>query len=329
MKTWITQQTRSVPMLDIAPLFTPLKIKDRETPNRIVMPPMVVHRGLTTPEGVNWYARHAAGGVGLVIVEATAVNRFGQELNADNLRPLADAIRGAGALAAIQVKPGFPLRDGVLASPHEAERTQIEEIIAFYRSAAGICTNAGFDGVEIHGAHDHLLDRFFSPVRNQRNDEYGGELQNRMRLPLRTVDAVRSSCDPDMVLLYRHTPVGPGYGIDQSLVLGQELVKRGVDVLDISPASADRPGDRAAPFKKLGVPVIAVGHLDILERALEVLREGRADLVAVGRGLIADPDWAIKVKEGRSREIVECLRCDQKCYGNLRRGTPIGCAQWS
>jgi len=313
---------------DVTPLFAPLTVRGKVLRNRIVMPPMVVHRGLITPAGVDWYGSHARGGVGLVIVEATAVNRFSSELTGENLKPLVDAIKGAGALAAIQIKAGFPLRDGMLVSPHEVERSQIEEIVAYYHSAADICTRAGFDGVEIHGAHNHLLDRFFSPVRNRRTDEYGGYLQNRMRLPLRIVDAVRSSCHPDMLLLYRHTPAGPGYDIEESLVLGEELVTGGVDILDISPASTDTPGDRAAPFKKLGVPIISVGTLDIVERALEVLNEGRADLVAVGRGLIADPDWPMKVRDGRFHEIVRCLKCNEKCYGNLRKGIPIECAQW-
>ena len=130
------------------------------------------------------------------------------------------------------------------------------------------------------------------------------------------------------MLLYRHTPSGPGYGIDESLRLAEALVAGGVDVLDLSPSSAEAPGDRAAPFVGLGVPVIAVNGLDCVERALEVLNEGRADLVAVGRGLIADPLWPRKVQEGRYGEIVTCTHCDELCHGNLRKGIPIACTQW-
>lgn len=311
--------------VDVTPLFRPLKINDKELPNRIVMPPMVVLRGLTTREGVDWYGRHARGRAGLVIVEATAVNRFGSELTPRNLKPLVDAIHDGGALAAIQL---FPVTFGKSVSPAEVDRSEIEEIVAYYRSAAGVCVDAGFDGVEPHGAHGFLLNQFFSPVQNKRTDEFGGKIENRMRMALRIVEAVRSMCGPDMLLLYRHTPVGQGYGIEESLILAKELVKAGLDILDISPASAERPGDRAAPFKKLGVPVIAVNELDEVGRALEVLNEGRADLVAVGRGLIADPDWPIKVKEGRFDEIVKCMRCNEKCHGNLRKGIPVECTQW-
>ena len=147
-------------------------------------------------------------------------------------------------------------------------------------------------------------------------------------MALRIVETVRPVCGDEMILLYRHTPVGMGYGVEESLILAKELVRAGVDILDISPASFERPGDRAAPFKKLGVPVIAVNELDEVDRALEVLNEARADLVAIGRGLIADPEWAIKVREGRLDEIVKCLRCDEGCFANLRAGVPVACVQW-
>jgi 2,4-dienoyl-CoA reductase-like NADH-dependent reductase (Old Yellow Enzyme family) len=165
-------------------------------------------------------------------------------------------------------------------------------------------------------------------VKNRRKDDFGGDLPNRMRMALKVVEATRADLGPDRLLLYRHTPVGPGYGIEESLVLAEELVKAGVDILDISPSSIEAPGDRAAPFKRFGVPVITVNHLDEPERALEALREGRADLIAIGRGLIADPDWPIKVKEGRLDDIVKCVRCDEKCFGNLKKGIPIECSQW-
>ncbi len=149
-----------------------------------------------------------------------------------------------------------------------------------------------------------------------------------MRLALRIVEAVRPICADTMLLLYRHTPVGEGYGIDESLVLTEALVNAGVDILDISPASVEQAGDRAAPFTRFGVPVVAVNELDESSRALEALNEHRADLVAIGRGLIADPDWPIKMLEGQEDAIVRCIRCDVKCFGNLRKGIPIECTQW-
>ncbi|MBN1583844.1 MAG: NAD-dependent epimerase/dehydratase family protein [Anaerolineae bacterium] len=310
---------------DITPLFEPLQVKGKTLPNRIVMPPMVGMRPITSPEGIEWYGRHASGGVGLVIVEATSVNRFGTELTAQTLKPLVEAIHRGGALAAIQL---FPITFGRKMAPDELSQDEIKDTIAGYEKAARICLQAGFDGIEPHGAHGYLLNQFFSPEQNERMDDYGGSLENRMRLAVQIVDAVRPICGDNMLLLYRHTPVGKGYGIQESQVLAERLVGAGVDILDISPSSIDAPGDRAAPFKGFGVPVIAVNELDKAERALEVLNQGRADLVAVARGLIADPDWPIKVREGHFDEIVECIRCDVKCFGNLRKGIPIECTQW-
>ena len=311
--------------VDMAPLFEPLGVRSKTLRNRIVMPPMVVNRGLTTTEGIDWYARRARGGVGLVIVEATSVNDFGAKLTPSTLDPLVEAVHSAGALVAIQL---FPVTLGQSIAPDEITVQQIDEMVNRYIAAAHVCAEAGFDGVEPHGAHGYVLNQFFSPAQNRRTDDYGGSLNDRMRLGVRIAKAVRKALAPDMLLLYRHTPVGEGYGIADSLVLAEALVQAGVDVLDISPASADRPGDRAAPFKALGVPLIAVNELDRVSRALEVLRDGRADLIAIGRGLIADPDWPVKVRDGRYRDIVACVRCDDGCWADLRAGIPVACTQW-
>jgi 2,4-dienoyl-CoA reductase-like NADH-dependent reductase (Old Yellow Enzyme family) len=309
----------------VTPLFMPLQVGQKALRNRIVMPPMATNRGLNTPQGAEWYGRRAQGGVGLVIVEATNVVDFPTELTAANLRPLVNAIQQGGALAAIQLFPGVR---GQATKPHELTSQEIQQLVAQYVVAVEICAQAGFDAVEPHGAHGFLLNQFFSPVENLRTDAYGGSMEGRMRMALSIVDAIRPIVDrAGMLLLYRHTPVGPGYGIEESLVLARRLVESGVDVLDISPASDAAPGDRAAPFMELGVPVIAVNEMSRLVRALEVLREKRATLVAVGRGLIADPDWPIKVRQNRLDEIVVCTGCDQ-CFEDLDRGDPVGCAQW-
>jgi len=317
--------SKSSASLDVSPLFEPLQVRGKTFRNRIVMPPMVGLRPLTADDGIEWYGRRARGGVALVIVEATAVNRFGSELTPETLKGLVDAIHAGGALAAIQL---FPVTRGIPVAPADLSQSQLDAMVAQYQRATEICLAAGFDGVEPHGAHGFALNQFFSPLQNTRRDEYGGSLDNRMRLARRIVQALRPLCGETMLLLYRHTPEGPGYGIRESLLLAQALVADGVDVLDLSPSSIGAPGDRAAPFKSLGVPVITVNELDRVERALEALNAGRADLIAVGRGLIADPDWPIKVRDGRFDQIVQCIRCDEKCFGNLERGIPIECSQW-
>lgn len=320
-----------VPAVDVSPLFAPLDVRGKVLRNRLVMPPMVQLRRITGPDGVDWYRQRAAGGVGLVIVEATAVDRFGCLLTARTLRPLVEAVHGEGARIAIQLFPvtfDFP-RVQPLPAPADLSLAEIAAIVDGYRRAAAICAEAGFDGVEPHGAHGYVLNQFFSPEQNRRADGYGGTQAGRERFALEIIGALRPVLDAaGMILLYRHTPVGKAYGIDESLAFLQRLVEAGVDVLDISPASDQAPGDRAAPFTALGVPVIAVNELDDVERALEVLNEGRAHLVAVGRGLIADPEWPARVRAGRFDEIQRCERCDEGCFGNLRRGIPVACAQW-
>lgn len=314
-----------MPAYDAKPLFTSLTVAGHTLPNRLVMAPMVVNRGVATADGREWYGRRAHGGLGLVIVEATDSVDFGGELTGDTLRLLVEAIHAGGALAAIQIFPG---RRGQPTLPADLSADDVQTLIAAYRTAAQICARAGFDGIEPHGAHGYLLNQFFSPVQNQRRDAYGGDQAGRMRLALQIVETIRPIADgANMLVLYRHTPVGQGYGIGESLDLARALIKVGVDILDISPASDAAPGDRAAPFMGLGVPVVAVNQLDLLPRALEVMDDKRADLIAIGRALIADPDWARKVREGRPEEIVVCTRCGQ-CSADLRQGIAVGCPEW-
>ncbi len=309
--------------MDISLLFSPLDVRGHTLRNRLVMPPMVVNRGIATPEAATWYGARARGGVALVIVEATSVQLFGWELTADNLRPLVEAIHAGGALAAIQL---FPTPRRVPRSPNTFGADDIQQMLAQYAIAARACAQAGFDGIEPHGAHGFLLNQFFAPQDNRRADAYGGSLENRMRLALEVVTAVKPACE-EMLLLYRHTPVGRGYGLDDSRALAVELVRAGVDVLDLSPSSVDSPGDRSAPLMGLGASVIAVNDLEEPGRALFALRERRADLIAVGRQLIADAEWPNKLRAGREGEIVRCIKCDG-CHKDLQTGIPVGCTQW-
>jgi 2,4-dienoyl-CoA reductase-like NADH-dependent reductase (Old Yellow Enzyme family) len=201
--------SQSVTSIDVSLLFEPLEIGHKVLRNRVVMPPMVVNRGLTTDDGVRWYGARARGGVGLVIVEATSVADFGTRLTAERLRPLVGAVHEGGARIAIQL---FPVDRLVPRGPADLSREEIDLMVERYVVAARICGEAGFDGIEPHGAHGYALNQFFSPVKNARTDEYGGSLENRMRMGLRIVSAVRPVCDADdLLVLYRHTPVGPGY----------------------------------------------------------------------------------------------------------------------
>lgn len=317
-------------------LFAPLTIGKVTLTNRIVVPPLVQVRPITSAEGIAWYRRLAASGPGLVIGEATGVPRFGEDLTADSLRPMVDAIHAGGAVAAIQL---FPILFGTEARPNELSIEQIDDIVEQYGVAARICLEAGFEGVEPHGAHGYLINQFFMPRRNKRTDEYGGSLENRSRLGLRIVERIKAETGDDLLIFYRHTPTGKGYTLEDSLTFADSLVAAGVDVLDISPAMAETPADLAAPFKeRCGVPVIAVNNMqgpytddnDMSnpDVAADALRAGRCDMVAVGRQMIADARLPQLIRDEAMDDLTKCVKCNKACFGNLTEGKPVECVLW-
>jgi len=307
-------------------LFSPFRLGAVELRNRVVSPPMYQVRPVLSPEGLAWHRRLAAGGAGLVIVEGTSVKRLATKTSADDLRPLVEAIHDEGAAAAIQL---FPVIADDVTGPDDPTTGQLDTLVEHFGRAAAVCAEAGFDGVEPHGAHGFLLNQFLMPDRNGRTDKYGGSPEGRGRLAVSIVEQVRRVAGDGLAILFRHTPVGEGYGLDDSLAFVEKLLASGLDVLDVSPARADDVADLAAVFKaRLACPVIAVGGMEDPDAAERALRLGRCDLVAVGRQLIADAQWPHKVRDGRLDEIVRCRKCDEACFGNLREGKPAACVQW-
>ena len=306
-------------------IFSPFDIGPLTLRNRVVCPPFVQCRPIASDEGRAWYRRFAAGGVGVVIVEATGIPRFGEDLTAGTLRPLVKTIHDEGAAAVIQL---FPVRFGTATDPNTLTIADIDGIVEQYAVTAEICRAAGFDGVEPHGAHGYLMNQFFMPDGNQRTDEYGGSLDNRCRFGVRIVERIKAATGDDLLIFYRHTPIGEAYGMDDSLEMAQRLTAAGVDVLDISPAAGEIVAEHAAPFMgRFGTPVIAVGGMGDPDAACEAIREGRCDLVAVGRQLIADAEWPNKVRDGRRGDLIECTECNA-CFKDLEKCQPVGCTQW-
>lgn len=307
-------------------LFQPLTINGVTLENRIVVPPMATNREPNHDAGLRWYCRLAADGPGLIFTGAMRVQLFDHQYTVRNLRPLVEAVHERGPRIAAQL---FPSPIGARPSPTEVEPGGVRELVELFARATQVCMEAGFDGVEIHGAHGYLINQFFSPVANTRTDDYGGSMQNRCRFGLELARACRQAAGQGL-LFYRHTPLEKdGYTIEDSFVLTDQLLEAGVDVLDISPGGREEPGDWAAPFKHRysHVPVIAVGRMDVVDRAVAVLREGRADLVAVGRGMIVDAAWPRKVREGNLDQVRLCRRCNT-CFDRLWAGHRVGCVQW-
>lgn len=319
-------------------LSDPLTFKGLELKNRIVMPPMANDfsgaDGEVNDRHLEHYRARAGADVGLMIIEHSYVNPAGKMtvkqlgIHEDGLVPglktLADAIREAGSKSAIQLAHAGantssevcgcqPLGPSDVAMPgrKEAPRPLTEEELAGlvddYRQAARRAREAGFDSIEIHGAHGFLLSEFVSAHSNRREDRYGGSQENRLRFPLEVITAVREQVGPDFPLLYRFGAsdfLEDGLSLEEAQQVAPKLVDAGIDLLDISGGlCGSRPkqlGDMQGFFVPLAtsiksvvdVPVIGVGGITDAAFADSVIREEKVDLVAVGRALLKNPEWA-------------------------------------
>jgi NADPH2 dehydrogenase len=319
-------------------LFEPLAIKNTVLKNRIVFPPTYTGMGVNSKEALSYYRARAAGGAGLVIAEGTRTDDFTDTGFRADMRRLAGTIRDSGAAAVIQLVAASVIGgEETWISPrqgkHAITRDELKGLIRGFAQAAREAADAGFDGVDVHGAHAYFWNKIFSPLHNVRDDEYGGSLSNRMRASLETVAAIREVVPSGFLVFYRHTPCEEedgGYTLKDSLAFADLLTKAGADVMDISPGRMPDGtiAGYAAQFKQcVSVPVMTVNGLDDPDAAEQALQEGRCDLVGICRGLIADPLWPRKVLEGRRQDIVRCLKCDIGCYGNIRADKAIQCVR--
>jgi len=229
--------------------------------------------------------------------------------------------------------------------PVELSVKEIGRLVRAYAQAAKRAKRAGCDFVEIHGAHGYLITQFLSSFSNKRIDEYGGPLKKRMRFLFEVLAAVQKAVGKDFPLSVRLSAdemVRGGLTIKDTIVIAKELQKQGVDVLHISVgnyasyaqgkmispmAVEDGPLIRFARAVKKGVkiPVIAVDKIRTPELAARTILKGSADFIAIGRTLLADPDWPNKVKEGRTDEIMPCIACNQGCISRLFAQQDVWC----
>ena len=209
-------------------------------------------------------------------------------------------------------------------------------MILAFGSAAFRAKEAGFDAVEVHGAHGYLLTQFLSALSNQRPDEYGGSLVNRSRFVIEVLQEVRRRVGEDFPISLRLSVeefIKGGYTPEDLQPILPEFVKAGADLIHASLGTHGSPGgvtsapaeyppgfnvDRAKKVKAaVNVPVIAVGRFSDPRPADEVIARGDADLVAFGRQFLADPDFLIKAREGRFDDIRKCIACNQGCIERL------------
>jgi 2,4-dienoyl-CoA reductase-like NADH-dependent reductase (Old Yellow Enzyme family)/thioredoxin reductase len=340
--------------------------------------------GFITERHRSYYGERAKGGVGLIIFEGTRVNpkrmarKGGPDLHGDqfitSFKELTELIKEGGARCAVQLadrgrignlkvdfsgtfdksdtKEGEYVGASAKAHPmsgvvaEELPAKQLEEIAGYFAAAATRARKAGFDAVELHGAHGVLLNEFLSPYSNQRTDAFGGDLDGRSRFPLMVVRKVRDAMGADMVLSYRMSVVEfvkGGLELDESILFAKMLEKEGVQVIHVSgglnetPSAMNRtippmsfPRGRLVPYaaqikKAVNIPVIVVQRINTPELAEEVIREGKADLVATGRALVSDPYWPLKAREGRVDEIRRCVACNQGCMEKLVQEQSMTC----
>jgi len=323
-------------------LIEPLTVKGLTLRNRIVLPPMQSGRadfdGSITNKLVNFYVRRSTF-LGLPIVEHAYISLTGKigpkqlGIYDDSLiagfEKLADGLHSVGAPAVVQIShAGGVANKKVIgtqpAGPSSAGKTRMLEacelqvIAEEYAQAAERAVKAGFDGVELHGAHGYLLCQFFSPLLNKRTDEYGGSLEKRMCFPLRVVEKVRKSIG-DKLLLYRlgADDLAPhGIKIEDSIVFAKKLEAAGVDILDVSGGMCGSEPKQLRQIKgyfvpqaqaikqAVDVPVIGVGGITEPEFADSLVCEGKVDLVAVGRAFWKDAQWAQKAIEKLKKSSV-------------------------
>jgi 2,4-dienoyl-CoA reductase-like NADH-dependent reductase (Old Yellow Enzyme family)/thioredoxin reductase len=231
--------------------------------------------------------------------------------------------------------------------PREMNVDDIQYIIRRFSEAAKRAKDAGFDSIEFHGAHGYLLHQFFSPRSNIRTDAYGGTLEKRMHFLLETVEAVRKAVGIDFPLIFRVSAfegLKDGYVIEDVLILSKRLENVGIDILSISAGTNDdaisaaysvQPAAIPRGFlaeyseiikKDLKIPVIVAGRINSPELAEEILELGKADLIAMGRSLLVDPELPNKARRGDIKDIRRCIACNV-CIDKLRREKIVSCLQ--
>lgn len=350
-------------------LFRPIRIKNLVLENRTVMAPMSTQLaspdGSVTREMVAYFEERARGGVGMILpgyafvdnkLSKASVNQLGchDDAMVPGLNMLVESLRPYGTRVFLQlchagrqtdrsvigrvpVGPSSVIDEEGREVTRELTCDEIEEIIEAFGLAAKRAKQAGFDGVELHGAHGYLIHEFMSDYTNRRTDAYGGDIARRMRFPLGVLSRVREYVGEEYPVGFRlngsdyletkeEKPKEAGMTLSIAVKMAKILERNGIDYLHVSAGIGETAENAIQPMyfargynvhlaeeikKEVSVPVIAVGSIVDPDTAEEILSEGRADLVALGRALIADPDFCRKARLERNEEILKCIRCNE------------------
>jgi len=276
-----------------------------------------------------------------------------------SFKRLVDAIHGEGGKIVIQINhagrqtsasfTGVPIvAPSAIPCPVRKEMPQeltqegIQKIIEAFRQAARRVKETGADGVEIHMAHGYLLNQFLSPFSNKREDEYGGDPERRMKMAIEVLRTVRNQVGSDFLVLCRLSAdeyVEGGLKLEDTREIAKALERNGADALHVSACVAASGYLNHPPYyaeegifahlaqgikSVVGIPVIAVGRIRTPELANQILEENKADLISMGRALIADPNLPMKALQERTEEIIPCISCN-RCIASIRKGA-LQCA---
>jgi len=359
-------------------LFSPIRIGNVTVKNRFVVLPhntSFANDNLINDRHIAYYRERARGGFGLIIVERQCVSPDTEpllnECHAFNpaivprYLKLTTVVHEAGARIFCQighggrnmphskvtrlpiVAPSLRKVSPVGEEPHVLDQDQIKGIVEDFATAAARVREGGFDGVEIIATHGYLIQQFLSPLTNVREDEYGGNLENRMRFCLEVLRAVRTRVGSDYVIGIRLCAdefLPGGLTLEDSREIAAALRDTGLlDYISVSAGSGQTPfmivGDMSLPlgvhvYLAAGIkevvedmPVIAAHRIKDAVQAEKILADGHADLIGMARAAICDPELPKKAAEGRSDEIRFCIACNQNCIGNNMLSIPIGCIQ--
>ncbi|GBC62808.1 NADH:flavin oxidoreductase [Desulfonema ishimotonii] len=354
------------------PLFTPIRINTLEVKNRIFMPAMHLNMAVNyevTDQLTAFYAERARGGAGMISVGYATVNELAGTVanigaHKDEFIPglarLASAISENGARSAVQLNHAGrynfsffinnqqPVAPSAIASrmtretPHALESNEIREIISDFAQAALRVKKAGFDAVEVLSGTGYLISEFLSPLTNQRTDEYGGSLENRMRFGLDIMAAIRAAVGAEYPLIVRMNGndfMPGGQGREELREYAVALAGAGVDALCVNVGWHEARVPQIVSSVPRGVfaylsrgikdlvdvPVIASHRINDPGLARELIADGMCDMVAMGRSLIADPYLPEKAATGRADEIIHCIACAQGCFDHLFQLKSVEC----
>lgn len=358
-------------------LFTPFKIGSMEVKNRIVLSPMGTNSGnidgTISEDEIDYFVERAKGGTGLIIMgcqflsEELAQGSMEGVLKNNYVLPklttLCENAHMYGTKIVAQISCGTgrnafpsmygepPVSSSAIPATLNPEMTchplsvdEIKEIMDQFYNSATIAKNAGFDAVEVHAHAGYLIDQFMSPVWNIREDEYGGNAENRMRFAVEIVRSIRKAVGKDMPIIFRialdHRFEG-GRTLDDSMELLKILEREGVDAFDIDAGSYETIeyifppsylGDACMEYvctparKAITVPILNSGN-HTPETAVKLIESGNADFVMFGRSLIADPYLPVKLQNNHREDVRPCIRCNEDCIGRIvSRSTKLSCS---